>query len=419
MIWLSSLLSALLFLLFAGQAFLVLVYAWRLRHCAPKAEAETACPTAAVVLCVRGNDPSLEFAVSAVLQQDYPDYSVFFVFDHESDPGFPVVERLMQASRRCDAQVLILPSVSGDSSLKCDAVVHAMKSLGDQFEVVALIDADTLVHRTWLREIVAPFRDPKVGATTGLRWYEPPGAELGALVRAIWNTAAIVQMYWYQIAWGGSLAVRREVLHRTELITRWSRAFCEDTLVSGELQKHGYRVEIVPSLHMVNYERCNLRGFYHWVTRQLLTTRLYHQAWPLVASHGLGTSLAMLAGLIFIPIAAWSNEATAMLMMIAALTVYELGSLGLLFLIRRTASKILGRSDRPLQQWGSETVTLFAVALPVTQLLYAMATLRSLFTRRVSWRGLDYDIGRSGQIRLKAYAPYSDQQDSLQPDHSL
>ncbi len=58
----------------------------------------------------------------------------------------------------------------------------------------------------------------------------PIASSWGALVRYLWNAAAIVQMYWYEIAWGGTLAVKRKAIEKAGLLERWRHAFCEDTM---------------------------------------------------------------------------------------------------------------------------------------------------------------------------------------------
>ena len=75
-----------------------------------------------------------------------------------------------------------------------------------------LADADTIAHPTWLRELAGALADPTVGAATGNRWYMPDEISAAAMVRYLWNAAAIVQMYCYRIAWGGTLAVKTSVL---------------------------------------------------------------------------------------------------------------------------------------------------------------------------------------------------------------
>ena len=44
---------------------------------------------------------------------------------------------------------------------------------------------------------------------------------------------------------------------------------------------------------MVNREDCGLDACRRWISRQLLTMRLYHPLWPLVLLHGFGTTLLL------------------------------------------------------------------------------------------------------------------------------
>jgi hypothetical protein len=74
---------------------------------------------------------------------------------------------------------------------KCSSVTQAIERLDPSFEAVALLDAHTMPHRSWLRELVAPPADESVGAATGNRWYMPGGGSWGALVRYSWNAADV------------------------------------------------------------------------------------------------------------------------------------------------------------------------------------------------------------------------------------
>ena len=56
-----------------------------------------------------------------------------------------------------------------------------------------------------------------MGVASGNRWYMPAEATAGSLVRYLWNAAAVVQMYWYGIAWGGSLAFKTKLLREAGL----------------------------------------------------------------------------------------------------------------------------------------------------------------------------------------------------------
>ena len=85
--------------------------------------------------------------------------------------------------------------------------------LDDAVEVVAFLDADSIPAANWLRAMVAPFTDPRVGGASGVRWFAPVDHGRGTLARYVLNALELPQMYLYRIPWGGSLAVRKRVVH--------------------------------------------------------------------------------------------------------------------------------------------------------------------------------------------------------------
>src|SRR5262249_11860805 len=153
-------------------------------------------------------------------------------------------------------------------SLKCSALVQAVSELDQDHEVVAFIDADVIPHRTWLRELVAPLDQPGVGATTGNRWYAPGRRLWGSATRSAWSAAAIVQLYLFDIAWGGSMAIRTSTIRQARLIDRWAVSFNDDLLVGDVVREARLKLTFVPSLLMVNREEVALPNFRNWVTRQ-------------------------------------------------------------------------------------------------------------------------------------------------------
>ena len=178
-------------------------------------------PKAAIILCLRGADPFLDRCIRALLRQDYPDFEVRIVVDDEQDPAWGIVNQTLGEPSASLVTAGQLKDPNNTCSLKCSSVAQAIEELDDSFEVVALLDADTIAHPTWLRELVTPLQDSDVGAATGNRWYMPDKPSLGSLVRYSWNAAAVVIMYWCKIAWGGTLAVKRTAIERADLLTHW------------------------------------------------------------------------------------------------------------------------------------------------------------------------------------------------------
>ena len=147
------------------------------------------CPRAAAILCVRGLDPFLAASVRGLLQQDYPDYKVYIVVDSVRDPAWPVVKAMVKQAGRGNVSVLALTDRLPTTTRKAAGQLQALAKLDPSREIVAMLDGDTIPHSTWLRELAAPLKDPRVGVASGNRWYMPAADPLrgypatGSLVR--------------------------------------------------------------------------------------------------------------------------------------------------------------------------------------------------------------------------------------------
>ncbi len=407
-----------------AQAGMVCRFAWVLSRgtAAPDADRprpEGSCPKTAVILCLRGSDPFLPACVEALLDQDYPDYDVRVVVDHRDDPAWRVVEESVRRSGATNVEIFPLSDRRETCSLKCSSVLQAIAGLDESYEAVALLDADTVPHRRWLRELVAPLADAKVGAATGNRWYMPESPTLGALVRWVWNAAAVVQMYWYRIPWGGTLAIKTSALRKSDLLDRWANAFCEDTMLFKVLGRQGLRVAFVPSLMMVNREVCGLANFYRWVQRQLLTARLYHPHWVAVVGYGVITSLAPAMALGLVLWGLWTDQPQTTAWAGGGLACYLAAMVPLLAILEASVRPIV-RSRGESTDWLSVgTAAKLLVAVPVTQVVYAAVLVSTILVRTVEWRGVSYRVDGPWNIRLIEYRPFEAESSAADQPASL
>jgi cellulose synthase/poly-beta-1,6-N-acetylglucosamine synthase-like glycosyltransferase len=89
-----------LFALVALFLGLPVFWAWRLallylfRPAAPPLD-DAELPSVAVIVPLRGADPSLAACLRGVLRQDYPRYRVRIMIDSPSDPAWGVVPRIL------------------------------------------------------------------------------------------------------------------------------------------------------------------------------------------------------------------------------------------------------------------------------------------------------------------------------------
>ena len=405
-----SQLAAVLFWLLAAltlaQAALVIRFLIALARFRRTLLTDADCPRAAVVLCLRGTDPFLRRCLEAILDQDYPRFELRIVIDHPSDPSHSVVDDVIarHATTNVDVQDLLIPR--GDCSLKCSSLVQAITTSDESIEIFAQLDADVIPHRTWLRELATALADPRTAAATGNRWYVPQTTTIGSLVRYCWNAAAVVQMYSYEIAWGGSLGIKASAIREAGLIERWSRAFCEDTMLFRVLSEKGWQTAFVPSLMMINAETCDLGSFRRWVQRQLLTARLYHPRWFAVLLHGWGTTLVPACAVILLVAMVVRQSEFTIGWLAAGLVMYETSLFLLLLPIDWLVRRIARARNERYRRFNFTDLAKLLFAVPLTQLVYPRALLAAMCMRYVEWRGVAYEVSGPWDIRLVQYQPF-------------
>lgn len=399
------------------QFLLVLGFVRRLRQWKVELLSDEVCPAAAVILCLRGGDPFLARCIDGLMTQDYPNFRIYFMVDHPQDPAVMILQSALakHAFDRYEIQPLANPLAS--CSLKCSSLLQAISSLPQSTEFVALLDADTIPHSSWLRELATALAPSDVGAATGNRWYMPDRLSQGALIRYVWNAAAVVQMYWYRIAWGGTLAIKLDSISRAGLVDRWRTSLCEDTMLRRQLAKIGQRIAFVPSLMMINREDCTVDSFVRWVKRQLLTAKLYHPLWGAVVGHGISSAAVLLWGWAMTFVLLFQSDWLRGVAVGVGMLVFQVSLTAMLPWID-SAVKAIVQARGESVAWNADLGWLrFARAVWSTQWVYTWALVGCLFMRRVEWRGVEYDVAGPWKIQLLEYRPFqpeAEQQTSTQ-----
>ena len=185
------------------------------------------------------------------------------------------------------------------------------------------------------------------------------------------------------------------------------------------LNRHGLRVRFVPSLLMANRERCELGGFYQWVTRQLLTARLYHGYWPLVVNHGVQTTIGVGAGLAFLLVAVFMGQAAAAGWLGLGLAIYYALMVGLLLLLEAAARARIRPRGESAEWITPSALLLIPLCIVTTQVVYAAALLRAALLRNVAWRGATYEIRGPWHVRLVHDQPFQEAPGATQQRVSL
>lgn len=382
----------------AAQLALAVAFARAVTGSRPPA-APSRWPRAAVVMPVRGADPTLAAAVRGVLDQDYPSLELQVVVDSRQDPAWRVVEAALAGAPPGRARLTELERRSPTCSLVCNGVVQALDALEPSVEMLAFCASDTVWPRDWLRLQAAALADPAVGATLGNRWYVPRDRRLGSAVRFLWNAAAVVVMWAGGIPWSGALALRPADVRRSGLRGRWERGLVEDVPASPALRALGLRTRFEPRLLAVSHEGLSLPGAWRFLRRQMLWARLYSPAWPLVVLHAAAGASALLGPL---AAAGWCLAGGRVVeagLAILALAAYVPALAALLGVVERALARAQPAGREPWPARGGLTAGQVLLGVPLAQLAYAAAVVSCLAAREVQWRGVTYRFGGPWDVR--------------------
>ncbi len=376
----SSWVSLALLLALASQVLLVTLFSWQIRcrrneYLSWGGEPTGGWPSAEVILCLRGAGESLPSMLTSLAGQRYAGkWRLQIIVDSFDDPSWKIVQEFVDTQSHIlkanwqDLKLQTLAKRPIRGSLKCASLLQAFSKLNSESEVIAIIDADAVVRPDWLSNLVQACCQPGVGAVSGNRWFVPGGMKLMPWTRSVWNAGALVLMTLFSIPWGGSLAVRREVVDAASWKVLLRSGLCEDTGLLGPLNELGLRYVFRPELLIVDRDE-NI-SFVHlskWITRQLLTARLHHPAWPVIFLHGVGTFFLLLGSILN---GDWQS-----------VVIYEIGCLGLLVWIEAIAMQ---RPPHSLLGW--------AFALLIGQFVNGFATLAALSTNKVEWSEIVYKV---------------------------
>jgi cellulose synthase/poly-beta-1,6-N-acetylglucosamine synthase-like glycosyltransferase len=365
------------------------------------------CPPVTIILCLRGADPFLSNCLTALLLQDYPHYRLQIIIDSVTDPAWDIVTQfLADHPTPVPIQVQPLNHPKNTCSLKCSALLQAIDQLDPNCEVVAFIDADTIVHPTWLRELTTPLQDDALGGTTGNRWYSPTAPNWAEVLRYLWNLATVIQMTNRQIPWGGTLALKTQVLRQTNILDLWEHALSDDVPIHSALRSQGLKMQFIPSLLIVNRESCQLSNFLPWMQRQFLMVRLYHPAWRLITVYGSITLSLLLGGYFWLLSASvtaqWQN---ATWMGIGLLFNWLISALVTIAAEQQVRKILAARGETlepiPLGHW-----VKLLVAIPGGLVICNALLLLTNGVQRVTWRGVVYQISKPWNIQMDEYSPY-------------
>jgi ceramide glucosyltransferase len=200
---------------------------------------------------LHGAEPGLEENLRSFYEQDYYALApgaveILFCARSEEDAGLAVARRVAAKYPQITTRIVTSGEPWAPNAKVCSLVTMAKVAAHD---IWVISDSDVKVGREYLREVVLPFADAKVGCVTCL--YRGVAAEggiwsrleaAGMSIEMSSGVAAASVMEPMQFALGPTMAARRDCV--TEIGGFAGMAdFCADDFVLGnQIAKHGHTV---------------------------------------------------------------------------------------------------------------------------------------------------------------------------------
>jgi ceramide glucosyltransferase len=112
---------------------------------------------------IRGLDPNAYENFASFCRQDYPEYELLFCVTDESDPSVAVIEKLIRDFP--ERHIRLLYS-GGQNAINDKVAKLRIMEREARHEYLVINDSDVIVGTEYLRTVVEPLRDPKVGGVT-------------------------------------------------------------------------------------------------------------------------------------------------------------------------------------------------------------------------------------------------------------
>lgn len=350
-------------------------------------------PRAAVIAPCKGVEPGLEANVRSLFDQDYPDYEIVFAIASPADPSRATVERVMAEHRERHARLVIGGEAEGRGE-KVNNLLSAIPEVSDGCEALVFVDSDARVHRRWLRDLLSRLDEPSIGATTGYRWYLPQKGGFWSALLSAWNgsVATTLGSHARNFAWGGSTAILRDVFDRIDVRRCWENAVSDDYALTRAVQLAGLTVAYVPSCLLPTRQDASLLELLEFTTRQVVITRVYR---PNVWAVGLASQLlfgVVFFGGIVLALTRLVQGESSLGVYALLIAIMVLGSLKGVVRLKSAGASIPEHRREVLRLWW-----MFALLWPLVSLLFLYNFARSAATRRITWRGIVYELRSSNE----------------------
>jgi ceramide glucosyltransferase len=224
------------------------------RRARSHAPAHADLPPVSVLKPVHGLDARLRENLESFFRQAYPSYEILFAADESDDAALDVVREVAARYPQIPGRIIINGRPPWPNppawSFHCMTEVAA-------HDILVTSDSDVEVSPDYLREVVAPLLDPKVGMVTCVYRGKNAGgfwSGMDAIGMTVEMTAGVLVanlLEGMKFGLGPTIAIRKDSLASIGGYQALGEYFANDFTIGNFIEKAGYRV--VLSHHVIDH----------------------------------------------------------------------------------------------------------------------------------------------------------------------
>ncbi len=345
-------------------------------------------PFASIIAPCRGLDQDLYENLTALFEQDYPNYEIIFAVDDENDEAVKIIEKVSRKATNRAESKFVVAGKAADSSQKVHNLREAVLRVSGKSQVFVFVDSDARVGADWLRNLIQPLETEIVGCATGYRWFVAKQGNFASQLRSVWNASiasALGANVENNFCWGGSTAIRRDLFEKLNLREKWRGTLSDDFAVTRAMKEANLPILFVPQCLTASFEECTFSELIEFTTRQMKITRVYApDLWKASFAGAIVFIFTFWTGvLLLFFLSGWQFWLTAAFLLV----IFALGAVKA-HLRLKAAKLVLKNYENELNKSFLWQITLWTV----TPILYFFNCFSALLSKKILWRGIVYEL---------------------------